>query len=197
MGAKVLVALLVFLIVGSGVGLIWQSASTSSSFKLSLPNLNDIFKSSFDSISSDRVPFATITPLPNFVPLTQPTSAPSAKPTSTPHPKPKIQVNVPAPTNPPPCNRFKITHLDGSTSNLCYSATDYQELINLSYDLSSSQTFYNFHLKGVENYQKTYERTGSSIYLDAKASSQEQADREKQEIDQIRNQMYNIEKRGY
>ncbi|MBN1169004.1 hypothetical protein JXA63_03890 [Candidatus Woesebacteria bacterium] len=95
------------------------------------------------------------------------------------------------------CYRYMVTHLDGSTSNLCYSKSDYEQLRSFGYDLSSAKTFYEFHLEGVENYQATYERTGSDIYLDAKASQQQKADREKEKINQITLQMQQIEERGY
>lgn len=98
---------------------------------------------------------------------------------------------------PKQCNRYTVTHLDGSTSNLCYSKSDYDQLRSLGSKLSSAKTFYEFHLEGVERYQDEYERSGSDIYLDAKASSQASADREKEKINQVTLQMQTIEEKGY
>ena len=96
-----------------------------------------------------------------------------------------------------PCLRFTVLHLDGSSSNLCYSQADYGQLVNLSYDLSSAQTFYKFQLDAVSDYQAEYERTGSAIYLNAKASAQAKADEHKVKIDQTLVKMYNLEQKGY
>jgi hypothetical protein len=61
----------------------------------------------------------------------------------------------------------------------------------------SAKTFYQFHLDGVTRYQQEFERTGSSIYLDAKASSQLKADQEKAELDAAIATMQTIETRGW
>jgi hypothetical protein len=95
------------------------------------------------------------------------------------------------------CYRYTVTHLDGSTSNLCYSQADYNQLVSLGYSLSSAKSFYQFHLEGAQKYQEQYDSTGSKIYLDAKASSERDAQREKDKIGQITLQMQEIEKRGY
>jgi len=95
------------------------------------------------------------------------------------------------------CYRYTVTHLDGSTSNLCYSRSDYNQLVNLGYALSSAKTFYQFHQEGAQKYQELYEQTGAKIYLDAKASSERDAQREKDKIGSIILQMQEIEKRGY
>lgn len=96
-----------------------------------------------------------------------------------------------------PCYRYKVTHLDNSTSYLCYSAGDHDTLVDLGYDLSSAKSFYKFHMDTAERYQDEYERSGSSIYLDAKASAETSAKREQEKINQITLQMQNIEVRGY
>jgi hypothetical protein len=95
------------------------------------------------------------------------------------------------------CYRYKVTHLDGSTSNLCYSKENYNQLVNLGYDYSSAKTFYQFHLDGASDYQAEYDRTKSSIYLDAKASQEAQAAKEKAKMDAIIGQMQVIEKSGF
>lgn len=134
--------------------------------------------------------------------LPKPSSAsptPTAKPKSqlTPKTSATSKKAVPVVIQPKECYRYQITHLDGSTSNLCYSQADHNQLISLGYQLASAKAFYQFHLDGVARYQKEYEKTGSSIYLDAKASQQSQADSEKVKIDQITVQMYNLEAKGY
>lgn len=95
------------------------------------------------------------------------------------------------------CYLYTVTHLDGSTSRLCYSKSDYNQLVNLGYSLSSAKTFYQFQIDGAQRYQDEYDRTKSSVYLDAKASSEQQAQREKDKIGQITGQMQDIERRGY
>jgi hypothetical protein len=95
------------------------------------------------------------------------------------------------------CFRFRVTHLDGSISNLCYSLSDYNTLAELGYKYTSAKTFYEFHLDGAGDYQAQYEITGSSIYLDAKKSQERQAESEKQKMNAIVGQMQEIERRGY
>jgi hypothetical protein len=95
------------------------------------------------------------------------------------------------------CYKYTVPHLDGSSSTLCYSQSDYNQLVSLGYNYSSAKTFYDFHLDGVQDYQAQYEQTGSSIYLDAKASQQREADQEKQKMDSAIGSMQQIESRGY
>lgn len=95
------------------------------------------------------------------------------------------------------CYRYTITHLDGSTSNLCYSRTDYNSLLNLGGQLSGAKSFYQFHLDGAQRYQDEYDRNHSAIYLDAKASEEQQAKREQEKVGSITLQMQQIEQRGY
>lgn len=133
----------------------------------------------------------------------------SSQPAATPASGVKININQgttqqepkitqPKPTQPVvACYRYTVTHLDGSTSNRCYSQGDYNQLVSLGYDLSSAQTFYQFHLDGARGYQDQYDRTKVSMYLDAKASEQQQAQREKDKIGSITLQMQQIEQRGY
>lgn len=95
------------------------------------------------------------------------------------------------------CFKYTVPHLDGSSSTLCYSQSDYNQLVSLGYNYSSAKTFYEFHLDGVQDYQAQYEQTGSDIYLDAKASQQREADQSKQKMDAAVGSMQEIEKRGY
>ncbi|NOY14630.1 MAG: hypothetical protein GXP43_00225, partial [bacterium] len=95
------------------------------------------------------------------------------------------------------CHRYTVTHLDGSTSTLCYTQSDYNQLLQLGYKLTSAKVFYKFHLKGADSYQKQYQKTGSDIYLKAKQDSLNQAAQEKAKINAITYKMQEIEKRGF
>lgn len=124
-----------------------------------------------------------------IIPTTLPTSLPTSKPVKT--------QRTSAPQIKRECYRAVVIHLDGSTSNLCYSKSDSALLYNLRNSYLSAKTFYEFHLESANDYQKTYERTGSSIYLDAKASQEQSAQSEKTKMDQAVAKMQEIEKRGY
>ena len=133
--------------------------------------------------------------------MTTPTPANKPTPTKTSFP---VSTKPPTPTTASvlsqpliPCYRYKIPHLDGSSSNLCYSYENYQALQQLGYTYSSAKTFYDFHLKGVADYQKQYEKTGSSMYLDAKKSQQDKANEQKNIMDSTLAKMYTLEQRGF
>lgn len=102
-----------------------------------------------------------------------------------------------APQTKKECFRALAIHLDGSTSNLCYSKANSTLINSLRSDYYSAKTFYEFHIDGAKDYQQTYERTGSSIYLDAKASQEQQAQNEKQKMNLLVSKMQEIERRGY
>jgi len=180
MAGKILVVILSFILISSGAMLVLKLPPLKlPEIRLSAPNLKDLFQSN------------PTTPSPT--PTTVPTAA-------TPDPSFKVVVVTPKPKLIAPstaCYRYQITHLDGSTSHLCYTQPDYNQLVNLGYELQSAKTFYQFYLDGVARYQQEYDRTASSIYLDAKAAQQQKADAEKLKIDQITNSMYNLEAKGY
>ena len=136
-----------------------------------------------------------------FIPEKPVFVASTSLPTFTASPKPSPQKTIQTKTNsasqPKECYKYKVTHLDGSTSYLCYSKSDYDLLVDVSYKYSSAKTFYEFHLDGAQDYQDQYDRTGSSIYLDAKASSEQSASREKEKMNAAVAQMQEIEKRGW
>lgn len=185
MSAKLVAIFLILIILGTSVALI------SRITKAAEPSLNLDFSHVGQKISqflSSLQPIENELDLP--VPSPQAPNAPSPTPTTPPQEKP-TQTNQTTPSR--PCYRFTIPN--GSPK--CYSQADYNQLVNLGYELSSAQTFYHFHLDGVARYQAEYDQTGSSIYLDAKASSQAQADQEKAKIDQTLTAMYTVEGRGY
>ncbi len=134
---------------------------------------------------------------PKASPVTTPTSKPRQSPAPSVAPKastiPKTTLTEQKKET---CQRFLVSHLDGSSSNRCYSQSDYSQLRSLAQQASAAQTFYQFHLDGVARYQALYEESGSSIWLDAKASSQAKADQEKEKIGALHLQMYTIETRG-
>ncbi len=122
------------------------------------------------------------------------TSWPSRAPSPFLSPRPKKHYYHPQPAS--RCWRYTVPHLDGSTSRLCYSRTDYNRLVQLGSQLSSAKTFYRFYLDGIKDYQDQYDITKSKIYLDAQESMRRKAEREKEKISQIILQMQAIEKRG-
>lgn len=149
--------------------------------------------------TQQKAPTPTTSPglSPSPSPATQPKASPTPKasPAATKKPTPLITPK-PQTTTQASCRRFVVKHLDGSQSNRCYTSSDYSELSRLASQLSSAQTFYQFHKEGADRYQKLYESSGSSLWLDAKASSQAQADQEQAKIGPLQLQMYTIESRG-
>ena len=183
-----------------------------TAWAFSLPNLSSL-KQALNHTSQTLS--SLIKDLPNtfryssLTPTQTPTFKP--KPTFTPTPTPyqktiplpdgsKIKIKINPQTKLKPnrsCYRYTIPHLDGSTSSLCYTKSDYDQLTQLGYQLTSAKAFYKFHLKGAESYQKEYEKTQSPIYLEAKKRSLEKANQEKQKITQIIARMQEIERRGW
>ncbi|NOY14708.1 MAG: hypothetical protein GXP43_00635, partial [bacterium] len=150
-------------------GLLVKQITPAYALTLSMPNLKDI-KTSLISLG-DKAAFF----LKN---LDQDTSAPQPRPGQskkplTPAPtksQPTTIINLPAggrlkiktntrlklktPKTKRICHRYTVTHLDGSTSTLCYTQSDYNQLLQLGYKLTSAKVFYKFHLKGADSYQK-------------------------------------------
>ena len=145
-------------------------------------NLNKLIESF--KISSEVKVTVTSSPVANLL-----------SPTSTPKQQANIKTNSPQAKK--ECYRSVVVHMDGSTSNLCYSRSDSVTINSLRSDYYSAKTFYEFHIDGANDYQQTYERTGSSIYLDAKVSQEQQAQNEKQKMNSLVAKMQEIERRGY
>ncbi len=166
---------------------------TSQTFKSFIKDLPNTFRYSS--------PTPTKTPILKTTPTLTPTPTPYQKTTPLPgESKIKIKINPQTQTKLKPnrpCYRYTVPHLDGSTSTLCYTKSDYNQLVQLGYQLASAKTFYKFHLEGANTYQKEYEKTQSPIYLEAKKQSLEKANQEKQKITQIIARMQEIEKRGW
>jgi hypothetical protein len=193
MSAKIFVIFMLLILIGAG-GLLITKASPLKS--IALPELNfDIAKITqhlLSNVEDSNAPKPTLSPTtaPSTTPLISPktTTKPSSTPPSTIKPTAKPAPKKPIPTPNKECYRFE---------NKCYSKSDYNQLLDLSFDLSSAKTFYQFHMDGITRYEEEYKKTGSSIYLDAKSSQQSKAEGEKAKIDKINSEMYNIKLRGY
>lgn len=178
MKEKLVVFVILILFLGSGFLLV-------KNVRIALPHIPDFTKQIETWINTWE----------NRIIIPTPTRRPSPSPTITKRAIPTTTSVLSQPLI--PCYRYKIPHLDGSSSNLCYSYENYQALQQLGYTYASAKTFYEFHLKGVEDYQKQYEKTGSSIYLDAKTSQQEKANEQKTIMDSTLVKMYTLEQRGF
>lgn len=184
----IFVGTLVVLTLYSGVSLLAQARSLPK-IEIKLPKL----------VIPDRskaiIPATSTSDSISATPPLSPTgsASPTKKPTSTP---PKT-VKQPTPTHAKACYRFQFVDLTGENTNLCYSQSDYNKLVELKSDWTTANTFFSFHMRGVNQYQKLYEETGSSIYLDAKASSQRQADEQQRKIDEAAKKMQEMKQLGY
>ena len=183
MNPKVVFVILLALLISSGVALA-SRLNTLSFDTFSLSQSLQQFEEYWHELNQeDQTPAPTEVALPELTP----SPSISSSPTATPRPANRITSPTPPPQRQAECRRYK---------NKCYSQSDYAQLINLQAQLSASQTFYQFHLDSAARYQQEYEETGSSIYLDAKANSEERARQEKQKMDELSAQMYTIEQRG-
>lgn len=106
----------------------------------------------------------------------------------------------PLPTNSTPkkvCYKFVVPHLDGSSSNLCYTQNDYGQLQSWKSKYSTAKSFYEFNLEAADDYQDEYDRTGSSVYLSGKERALDEAQEEKQKMEAAVYQMQLIESKGF
>lgn len=177
-------SLLTFLFLGGGITFYYSYREKKGIFSFN-------WREEFQRWRENSQKEVSSSPTPSPIPTSRPT--PSYVPNSSSKSAPPVRKITPRAV----CYRYQVTHLDGSSSYLCYNKQDYDQLVNLGYQLSSAKTFYQFHLDGAQQYQDEYERTGSDIYLQAKESSLKSAQREKEKIDQIILQMQEIEKRGF
>jgi len=96
-------------------------------------------------------------------------------------------------SQPTTCYRFTVPHLDGSSSNLCYSQTDYNQLVSLYSQYSSAKANYEFELKVVEMYNESE----SDFFQKSAEEAKQKAQQWKDKMGEIALAMYNIEKRGW
>jgi hypothetical protein len=199
---KVMVVVLLALMLGSGVAIASQvshSFESPSSSRQRLQNalaIGKVFVTSLSTKTSPSNQAFSLPPSPS--PLVQ--LIVSKNPLPSPHPT-KKPANPPRLTNTQStsaaCVHFTVTHLDGSTSSLCYTSENRAKLRRLEYERSSAQAFYEFDMRSSERYQQEYERTGSSIYLDAKERSEQSAREHASKRDAAVAAMQEIEKKGW
>jgi len=132
--------------------------------------------------TSEPIPQITIKNLP------QVTLKPTTRPlqnliTKNPTPKPFVKS----------CYRFTVPHLDGSSSKLCYSQVDYNQLSSLYYQYNSVKGSYEFQLRVAEMYSDPPSDFFQKSADEAKRKAQEYKDK----MGEIALAMYNIELRGY
>lgn len=196
---KVVIGALLLLLIGSGAFIASNATKSLSSTSFSDLWLKDFAQNILSSLStkssqSDESFALLPSPRPTSFPATPtktlPTPLPTKKPTLPPRP-----INT-QPAS-PMCNRFTVTHLDGSTSRLCYSSELRSKLQQLEYERSSAQSFYEFDMRSSARYQEEYDRTGSSIYLDAKTRSEQSAQNNLDKRNAAVAAMQEIEKQGW
>ncbi len=197
---KIVAAILLSLLIVSGIVLAAQVQGSLDS----LPSFSQ-FVPKLTRLPLDLFPQEIIVS-PSPEPLLDSMQTTPNKPSATTKPlraSPSIAKRVfpttrPFPTSPPiACARFTVTHLDGSTSRLCYSRENTNRLQQLEYERSSAQAFYEFDMRSATRYQEEYDRSGSSIYLDAKARSEQSAKENLIKRDAAVAAMQEIEKLGW
>lgn len=131
---------------------------------------------------SDPIPKVTIKNLPQ---------------TTTKPPTRSVQNSTTQAATPKPmqksCYRFTVPHLDGSSSNLCYSQSDYSQLRTLFSQYSSSKANYEFELRVAQ----MYEESKSDFFQQSADEAKNKAMEYKDKMGQISLQMYNIESKGW
>ena len=157
------------------VGYIENSAKTTPTLKSKTP-----------FHTSESIPQIPIKSLPQATP--KPITKTTTKPlqnliTKNPTPKPVVKS----------CYRFTVPHLDGSSSNLCYSQTDYNQLFSLYSQYTSAKGSYEYQLRVAEMYSDPPSEFFQKSADEAKHKAQEYKDK----MGEIALAMYNIELRGY
>jgi hypothetical protein len=199
---KVMIVVLLALMLGSGVAIASQafdsfkSPSSSRQWLQKALDIGKVFVTSLSTKTSPSDQAFSLPPSPS--PLIQAIVSKNPLPSPQPTKKP---TNPPRPTNAQStsaaCARFTVTHLDGSTSSLCYTSENRAKLQRLEYERSSAQAFYEFDMRSSDRYQQEYERSGSSIYLDAKQRSEQSAREHASKRDAAVAAMQEIEKQGW
>ena len=112
-------------------------------------------------------------------------------------PSPKTQ-NLPIqPPSQKACNRYTVTHLDGSTSNLCYNSFDYNQLSNLGNQLLNDRADLEFKQRVYEQSKSAYENWGGDLFKKSMEINAQKIQPVQDKVGQIVGQMQEIEKRGY
>jgi len=95
--------------------------------------------------------------------------------------------------SPKSCYRFTVPHLDGSSSALCYSQSDYNQLASLHSQYNSAKANYEFELRVAE----MYDDPNSDFFQQSADEAKQKAQQWKDKMGEIALAMYNIEKRGW
>ena len=95
------------------------------------------------------------------------------------------------------CNRYTVTHLDDSTSNLCYSSSDYNQLSNLSNQLLNAKADLEFKQRVYEQSKNAYENWGGDLFKKSMEIDVQKIQPAQDKVGQIVGQMQEVEKRGY
>jgi hypothetical protein len=193
----VLVNLLSIVLILSKFGNSLRNADLFSKLNQALNTINDSFqnpkttsKKTYPRIVEPSA-VTTVKPYPTIKPTYTP------KPTFT--PKSKIEKTYPTiPQNrPATCYRFSIPHLDGSSSTLCYSQTDFNTLQSLSSQLTIARSNLSFEKSVYEMYKRAYDQHPSQMYQDQINKALANIKKYEDQIGEVSLQMYNIEQRGY
>lgn len=101
-------------------------------------------------------------------------------------------------SQPKSCYRFTVPHLDGSSSNLCYSQTDHNQLSSLYSQYSSTKANYDFEVRVAKMYTEAKETAHNpDFYQPSIDEANRKAQEHKDKMGEIALKMYNIESRGW
>lgn len=134
-------------------------------------------------------------------------SSSSATPSTTTKPTEETPTQPTKPTLPPPtphsiapikaCVRVVVPHLDGSTSNRCYTPTDAETLRNLVFKYTAAHSSALFYQKVADSYFDNGQQFNSDFFKQAGQEAAAKAEAEKNRVGEISLEMYAIEARGW
>lgn len=141
------------------------------------------------------------TPEPEIISTPEPLATPKNKPTYKPvNDIKKDEVNLKKPKQPlvvNTCLGFTVPHLDGSSSTLCYSQSDYNQLSSLLSQFNQAKSNLSYEERVLRMYQDAQKTSfDPSFYQKYIDEASRKAQEYKDKIGQISLQMYNIESRG-
>lgn len=137
----------------------------------------------------------TIT-LPSQATGTQTNIDTSLKTKQKPLPPPLAPITEPA-TTITPCYHYTVTHLDGSTSNRCYTNADYNQLTTLGVQLMTAQGDLDFAQRVYDQDKNAYNTYGGDLFKSAMESAAKKIPPAADKVGQIVLQMQTIEQRGH
>lgn len=176
-------------------------ASNSSTPSFSLEKLSNTLKRAFAGgmqfkldFDTDLSPGKTLNASPSDELKPTPTPTPSSKTTTKNTPKPTEKPIPPSNQN---CYKYTIPHLDGSSSSLCYSQSDYQSLQTLGNQFISAKNSQEFYLSVANSFYDSADEFGSDFFRKAGDEAKAKADNEQGKVGEISIKMYTIEARGW